>query len=328
MRCIATLLLAFFCADLVLAQQPADSNVPEAAATTVTNIHTVSVGAIGAGDVVSIVVYDSPDLSHNFRVDEDGAIRLPLVRNRIHAAGLTPDELETAITKELADEQLMVDPIVTVSVAEYHSRPIAIIGAVRNPTTVQAIGTTTLFDAIARAGGLADNAGPYVLLSHPSSSATVTGGTPANLTARIPTSTIQDPESPESNIELGAGDTIRVPAAGQIYVAGNVKRPGPFSVSNNAEITVIRALAIAGGLDAYAKGTAYIYRFDESSGRNNEIPVNVSKILSRESPDVPLYANDTLYVPNKRVARNTMRTLEIAAGLTGLAAFFIWTIGL
>jgi polysaccharide export outer membrane protein len=327
MRYLISSLLAFSFASLVSAQQPVDSkavgtNASEATVTAVKTDRTVSVATIGPEDVVSVIVYDSPDLSHNFRVDENGAVRLPLVRNRVQAAGLTTDELEIAIAKELTDEQLMVDPIVTVSVAEFHSRPIAVIGAVRSPTTLQAVGTVTLFDAIARAGGLADNAGPYVLVSHPSSSATGAG----SITARIPTRSIQDPESPESNIELGAGDTIRIPAAGQIYVAGNVKRPGPFSISNNTDMTVLRALSIAGGLDSYASSNAYIYRADVNSGHNNEIPVNVNNILSRKSPDVPLYADDTLYIPTRNAARNTMKTLGVVGAVAGVAGLFVWLI--
>jgi polysaccharide export outer membrane protein len=83
-------------------------------------------------------------LTRNVRVDADGDVRLPMVRQHIRAAGLLPAELENAIAAALIDEHVMVDPIVSVSVVEYHSRPITVTGAVKSPTTFQATGSVSL----------------------------------------------------------------------------------------------------------------------------------------------------------------------------------------
>ena len=86
---------------------------------------------IGANDLVGITVYDSPEFSRTVRVATDGTLRLPMLKQRIKAEGLLPSELETAVAEALKAEQLVVDPYVTVTMAEYHSRPISVAGSLR-----------------------------------------------------------------------------------------------------------------------------------------------------------------------------------------------------
>jgi polysaccharide export outer membrane protein len=120
---------------------------------------TLPVEKIGPDDLIGITVYDAPELTRTVRVDAGGDIRLPMVPQHIKAAGLYPAELEKAISTVLIQENVLVDPVVTVSVVEYRSRPITVAGAVKTPVTFQATGTVTLLDAITRAGGLTENAG-------------------------------------------------------------------------------------------------------------------------------------------------------------------------
>jgi len=260
-------------------------------------------------------------LSHNYHVDDDGTIRLPMVRKRIHVAGLTQDECENAIATSLVNEQVLVSPMVTVTIAEYHSHPITVMGAVKSPVTFQAVGRVTLFDAIMRAGGLADNAGADLLLTHAPSGV---GGTSIGLTDRIPLISLEDVAGPEANRLLEGGDIIRIPDAGQIYVVGNVNRPGPFVVTHSPDMSVLRALSIAGGLSQYASHTGYIYRVDVNGGHKNEIPINIHKILKRQSPDLPLFANDMLYIPNREFLQSSAKTLEVSVAALGLASILIY----
>jgi polysaccharide export outer membrane protein len=273
---------------------------------------------IGPDDLVGIAVYDAPELTRTIRVDAGGDIRLPMVQQHIKAAGLYPAELEKAISTVLIQENVLVDPVVTVSVVEYRSRPITVAGAVRTPVTFQATGTVTLLDAITRAGGLAENAGPEILVSHTPSS---TNGQSPLLTERIPAHALLSADDPASNYLLESGDTVRVPEAGRFFVVGNVKHPGMFSITDGPESSVLKALALSEGLDTYTGRIAYIYRLD-GSGRKNEIPIEVKKILARKSPDVPLYANDMLYIPNSMGMRASAKALEIALG-TGLGVAYL-----
>jgi polysaccharide export outer membrane protein len=307
---LAISLLTIAVATSVLAQQQTAPDRVGAGATSFSESSNLPVEKIGPDDLVGITVYDAPELTRTVRVDADGDIRLPMVQQHIKAAGLRPAELEKVISTVLIQENVLVDPIVTVSVVEYRSWSITVAGAVRTPVTFQATGTVTLLEAITRAGGLAENAGSEILVSHPPSS---TNDQSTTLTERIPAHALLSANDPASNLLLEAGDTIRVPEAGRFFVVGNVKHPGMFSITDGSESSVLKALALSDGLDTYTGRIAYIYRID-GSGRKNEIPIEVKKILARKSPDVPLYANDMLYVPNSIGLRAGAKALEITLG--------------
>jgi polysaccharide export outer membrane protein len=250
---------------------------------------------IGANDLIAVSVYDSPEFTRTLRVGSDGLIRLPMLKQRIKVDGLMPQQVETAIAEALQAEGLLVDPYVTVTVAEYHSRPISVMGAVKRPTTFQAEGPTTLLEALSRAEGLTAEAGPEILVSR-----TQTGpdGAPAAQVQRIPVKALIDAADPEMNLPLAGGEEIRVPEAGKVFVVGNVKKPGAFPLQDNSEISILKALALSEGLTAFAAKQAFIYR-REGNGAKNEIPIELKKIMDRKAPDVPLLANDILYIPDR-----------------------------
>jgi polysaccharide biosynthesis/export protein len=261
---------------------------------------------IGANDLVAVSVYDAPELTRTVRIGADGMMRLPMLKRRIKAEGLMPGELETAISSALMAEQLMVDPFVTVTIAEYNSRPISVAGAVKQPLTFQASGPVTLLEAITKAGGLAPEAGPEILVSRAQSGA---DGTVTALVQRILVKGLIDAADPALNISLIGGEEIRVPESGKVYVIGNVKKPGAFTVQDGVESTVLKMLALSEGLMPYAAKDAYIYR-REANGSKNEISVPLSKIMERKAPDAVLLANDILYVPDNKGRRLTLGALE------------------
>jgi polysaccharide biosynthesis/export protein len=247
--------------------------------------------AIGPADLLAISVYGAPEFTRTVRVSAEGLIRLPMLRERIDAQGQMPAEVETRIAAALAQEQILVDPTVTVTIAEYHSRPISVLGAVRSPLTFQALGKTTLLEALTRAQGLSEDAGPEILLTRPAGD----GGVAR--VERIPLKKLIDAADPAWNLTLEGGEEIRVPQAGRVFVAGNVKHPGAFRMDGAGETTVLKALALAEGLAPFATKEAYIFRAGSAgaAGRT-EIPVALSKILERTAPDVALSSNDILYV--------------------------------
>jgi polysaccharide export outer membrane protein len=261
---------------------------------------------IGANDLVAISVYDVPELTRTVRVGADGFMRLPMLKRRVKAEGLMPNELETAIASALVAEGLIVDPFVTVTIAEYNSRPISVAGAVKQPLTFQATGPMSLLEAITRAGGLAPEAGPEILVSRAQSSP---DGSVTSLVQRILVKGLIDAADPALNVSLIGGEEIRVPEVGKVYVIGNVKKPGAFPVQDGVESTVLKMLALSEGLMPYASKDAYIYR-REGSGSKNEIQIPLSKIMERKAPDAPLLANDILYVPDNKGRRMTLGVLE------------------
>jgi polysaccharide export outer membrane protein len=206
---------------------------------------------------------------------------------------------------------------------EYRSRPITVVGAVRSPLTFQAAGKVTLLDAISRAGGLNENAGPEILVSGQSS---VESDKPVALIQRISVQTLLAGENPALNLRLEGGEEIRVPEAGRIFVVGNVKHPGAFYITSGTESSVMKALALSEGLNSFSAHKAYIYRQDAGGGGRNEIPIELKKILDRKMSDMSLLPNDILYIPNATGVRASMKALETSVGIAaGLGAAVIYT---
>jgi polysaccharide export outer membrane protein len=278
---------------------------------------------IGANDLLAVSVYGAPELTRTVRVGAEGAIRLPMLRQRIRAEGSLPADLEAAIAEALTREQILVDPVVTVTVVEYFSRPITVAGAVRKPVTFQAYGAVTLMDALARAEGLSEGAGPEILVSRTQPGE---NGQPGTLVQRVAVKALIDAAEPDLNLRLFGGEEIRVPEAGKVFVVGNVKKPGAYPVHDVSDTTVLKMLALAEGLLPFASRQAFIYRREAGTVSKNEIPIELQKIIERRTPDVPLEADDILYIPDNKGRRMTVTALERIAGFGTATAsgLLIW----
>lgn len=280
---------------------------------------------LGIDDLVAISVYDAPELTRTVRVEADGAIHLPLLANGVAAAGLFAHDVEAALSNALRNEQILVDPVVKVTVAEYHSRPISVMGAVRKPLTFQAVGAVTLLDALARAEGLSPDAGTEVVVSRPQLSPDSRGEVSATLVERIPLNRLLKDADPAVNYPLHGGEEIRVPEAGKIFVLGNVKKPGAFPVHDAGDNSILKMVALSEGVLPYASKQAYIYRRDDR-GDKREIPVELEKILQRKAPDIPLLVDDILYIPDNKSRRNTVNIIDriTSFGASTASGVLIW----
>ena len=272
---------------------------------------------IGSNDLLSLSVYGAPELTRTVRVSAEGSLRLPMLKQKIEAKGLMPSELEERIAAALSIEEILVDPVVTVTIAEYHSRPISVAGAVKLPLTFQALGQTTLLEALTRAQGLSSEAGTEIVVTRPQ---LVPGGVPR--IERISIKGLIDLADPALNVMLEGGEEVRVPQIGRVFVVGNVKHPGAFKIEDGFGLTLLKALAMAEGLMPYARKEAYIYRHGDTApgAAQQEVVVDLRKILDRKLPDVPLSANDILYIPDNRSARLTMSTIDRAIGFASTTA--------
>lgn len=276
---------------------------------------------IGVNDLISVSVYRSPELTRTVRVNSSGAITLPLLKEPIQAAGLMPKALEGEITRALKEGGILVNPVVEVTVAEYSSRPISVMGAVKKPLTFQAVGRVTLLDALAKAEGLAPAAAGQVLVTLPPKP-----GHSDPLIRRIPVKGLIDGAQPELNLQLNGGEEVRVPEAGKIFVVGNVKKPGQFPIPDPADATVMKMIALAEGLTPYHRKQAYIYRKEPETGVKQEIEIELAQIMKRKLPDVPLEIDDVLYIPDNSGKRATMRAIERAIGFgsSTVSGILIW----
>ena len=277
---------------------------------------------VGPDDLLTVSVADCPELTRNFRVQGDGTLTLPLLRERIPANNKLPQEIESAIKDALIKEQLLVQPVVSVSVFEYRSLPVSVLGAVRRPITFQAAGDVTLLDALTRADGLSQDAGSEIIVSRPNASADREGV----LLQRIPVKGLIDEANPSLNIRLFGGEEIRVPSAGRVYVIGNVKKTGVFPVQDASDTTVLKMLALSEGLLPYTNKEAFIYRREAGKNNRDEIPVELTRIIEHKSPDIPLQSNDILYIPDskgKRLTAETIKTLT-GFGVSTMTGLLVW----
>jgi polysaccharide export outer membrane protein len=272
---------------------------------------------IGPNDLLAISVYGAPELTRTVRVSAEGFLRLPMLKQKVEATGLMPSDLEEKIAAALSAEEILVDPVVTVNIAEYHSRPISVAGAVKFPLTFQALGKTTLLEALTRAQGLSVDAGTEIVVTRPPMTP---GGVPR--VERIPVKGLIDASDPALNVILEGGEEVRVPQIGRIFVVGNVKHPGAFKIEDGFGLTVLKALAMAEGLMPYATKQVFVYRRGDSASPQSqqEVPIDLRKILDRKLPDVALAANDILYIPDNRSQRLTMTTIDRAIGFASSTA--------
>lgn len=287
---------------------------------------------LGSGDLLRIDVFDVPDLSREVRVSESGHISLPLIPVKILARGLTAFQLEEKLAELLKVNGLVSNPQVTVFVKEHRSQPVTVIGAVNNPTVYQVIRHTTLLEALSYAGGLADDSGSVVIVARPTSSKlsaernrSQAGSQPTGPeTITINLQDLLASGDPHFNIPVFGGDIVSVPRAGIVYAVGAVERPGGFVLkSDSEEMTALKLIALSQGLKGTAKpGDAVIIRKDPNTGKEQEIDVNLSKIMARKARDVRLFANDILFVPDSMGKKALRRAAE--AGIAITTGVIIW----
>ncbi|MDP9054850.1 MAG: polysaccharide biosynthesis/export family protein [Acidobacteriota bacterium] len=309
--------LALFSASIIslpLAAQETTRATASAAAADMNPGSNLPLQRVGPEDLLNVQVYDSPELTHTVRISAEGTIRMPMLSQPIRVQGLMPSDIELLIQDALVRDKLLVSPYVVVNIVEYHSRPISVSGAVRTPTIFQAIGSVSLLDALARAGGLApDQAGGEIIVTKPN------GDTGTQSVQRIPVKALFAAMDPTLNLKLTGGEEIRVPDVGKFIVAGSVTSPGPYPILDGNQNTVVTAIAQAKGTVQYYSHRAFIYRPDDK-GTLHEIPVDLGGILGRKKPDVTLYAHDILYVPDSSGRRITQTTINSLTGVGASAA--------
>lgn len=269
---------------------------------------------LGAGDLIRVDVFDIPELSQQIRIDPGGYITMPLIPQRIRASGLTPSQLESKIADLLRSRGLVSHPQVTVFVVQRMSQPITVIGAVMHPMIYQAVRPTTLLEVLSAAGGLKNTAADYVTISRANKNGT-------SHVQRVSLRDLIDHGDPTANVMLRGGDVITVPKAGIVYVVGAVVRPGGFVIQNDTgQMTALKALALAGGTGPAARTKeAVIIRKKKTTGKSQEIRVNLKNILDRKAEDVQLRPNDILFVPRsagkKALAKAAQAALSITSGI-------------
>ena len=252
---------------------------------------------LGVGDLLEVNVYGVPELSTKARISSSGDVYLPLI-SYIHVADLSPEEAQALIEKRLADGGFLKNPHVSLFINEYSSQAVTVLGEVAKPGPYPIMGERRLYDLISAAGGLTEKAGRTVTISHRN-----TPDQPA--TVRLAEGLAQ---TSESNVPVKPGDTIVVQRAGIVYVVGDVGKPSGFLMENDS-LTVLKAIALAGGTNRTAKlNGAKIIRKTADGMQETAIPLK--NILQAKAADVPMRADDILFVPGSAGKAAAYRGIE------------------
>jgi len=244
---------------------------------------------IGPGDRLEITVFELPELNQMVRVSEDGSISLTLL-GKVEVTKLTAQELEQKIAS-LLNQQYTKEAHVTVFIREYQK--VSVIGAVGRPGMYELVGPTTLLQIIAQAGGLAASATKEISVFRPGRD-----GKQTNI--RINFDDLMFSGRPDLNIELQPKDVVAIPADQMlnVFVYGEVTRPGVVTFLGSRKITLLQALAQAGGTTQWAKKSRVtIKRKDKSSGQELQIRVNLKSIINNKLADIVLEEGDVVIIP-------------------------------
>ena len=252
---------------------------------------------LGRGDVLSILVYDEPDLSLNsIPVGPNGHISLPLVGS-VKAEGLTPEEFTAVLTQRLSE--FVFEPQVSVMVLEFKSIEFTIFGEVVSPGVYPLETNVTITEAIARAGGL--NKGQFrattVELADLTNAFISRNGKvlPVNFIALVRDGDMR------FDIELFPGDFVYIPSglSQEVYILGEIAEPMAFAYRENMPMS--RTMAMAEGFTKDADITrVHIVR---GTLQNPTLIVsNFEDVLRGKAQDVALQPGDIIYIPPKGLA--------------------------
>lgn len=247
-----------------------------------------SVYRLGPKDLLEIQVLEEPTLNLERRVSDRGTLILPLV-GEVRVAGRTAEET-AALLKQRLEESYLQRATVTLSVVEYRSRPISVIGAVKRPGNLELSGRWNLLDALTDAGGLADGHGNVVHILR-----RAVNGLNDQLTLSIDDLLVR--ADPAVNIPIFSNDVITVPRANPItvYLMGELGSSGAMTFQANQRPTLLTAIAQAGGLTERAANKIKVKRLREDGSRY-EIIVSYKQLLSGAEEDLLLQNGDLILV--------------------------------
>lgn len=325
------------CASLVLGLLScgwgvATAQMSTSLAQSVVDQTTLSTGSykLGVEDSLKILVADEPTIPPGpYAIDLNGQLKVPELGS-VHAAGLTVDELSSALT--LRAKAFLQNPMLSISVAEFRSQRVSVLGEVTIPGVQQIRGRKTLFEAISDAGGLRSTAGGHITLTRRMEwGAIPLPGTKLDMSksfsiADISVDELMNGRNPVRNIELMPDDMLTVAKAQMVYVIGAVNRAGGFELSERDTMSVLQALALAQGMARTAGSrNAKILRATDGSSARKEVAFDLNKVMRGQAPDLSLRGDDILFIPNSVAKSAGLKTLDVLVATgSGVAMYHVY----
>ncbi len=285
---------------------------------------------IGPEDSVTIVALNCEEISKTWRVSTTGDLNLPFA-GTIAAAGMTPSQLQETITERL--KKIIIDPQVTVYVAELRSQPVTVTGAVEKPGVYQLEGEQTLFEVLLKAGGPSKDPGKTVTIKRDSdrgplglSGSRETKGDGYS-SLELDLKDVMLGRGDQATLKIQPHDVISVSAAEPqrfVHISGEVARPGAVELVSQDAVSLSKVLAVAGGMTTNANpGQTLIMHINPDGVQTSSTFVNLKRIMDGKAKDLELTAGDVVVVPSSRMKTilNTVTTAGITSGIG--SAFFI-----
>jgi polysaccharide export outer membrane protein len=266
---------------------------------------------IGPGDLLRINVLREAELDQHVRVLDSGELILALVGN-LSVQGLTPAQAAARIAEKYRDGGFLLHPEVSVFVDEYATQTVTILGQVAHPGTVRLAAPRTLIDVISQAGGLTETADRHIVIER--------GGKDGERIRAFLSNRADD--ALNADILVRPGDTVLVPKAGIVYILGDVAHPGGYVMQNDSQLTVLQAIALAAGASKTAseKRVRLVRNID---GLSQSVDLPLRDMERGHAPDVPLLANDILYVPFSLVKNISLGIADITAAASSALIYAV-----
>lgn len=281
---------------------------------------------IEADDTLAIQVLNGEELSKEWRVASSGELNLPMI-GRVKVSGLTVSGCEKLLTERLRRYQH--DPQVTVYVQEFRSHPVSVVGAVEKPGVYQLTRHTTLFDAVLLAGGPKD-AGPTVTLTrsersgpipHSRARAKLEEGGKSSTQLVLELKDVMSGRGAEAELEVQADDVVSVATVKQlklVHMSGEVNRPGSVELVQAPTMSLVKLVALAGGLTRSASpGKTMIVHVNDDGVQTSAAFVDLRKVMRGKAKDLELMPGDVVIVPSNTVLAY-MQTASMSAVTTGM----------
>jgi polysaccharide export outer membrane protein len=239
--------------------------------------------AVGAGDMLRITVFRNPELNTEARVTEQGTITFPLIGD-VPVTGLTPQQVGNRIADKLRSGKFVVNPEVSVAMAQVNSRQVSVLGNVTKPGRYPIDNVNSrLLDFIAAAGGVTGTGSDSVTVVQVRDGKTIK--TDVDLDRMF-----RQGDSVATNMALQPGDTIFVHRAPVVYVYGEVQKAGAYRLEPH--MTVMQAIAMGGGLTV--RGTERGVRIHRRDPSGNVKKMEVSLTDPVQSDDV-VFVRESLF---------------------------------
>ena len=236
---------------------------------------------LGGGDTVNISVYEQPDLTTVARISQDdGTITFPLL-GEVTIAGLSPEAAGSKIAKLLKDGGFIKNPQVALTVQEFLSQKIPVMGQVNSPGEYSLKGESRVIDLITQAGGLKEDAADLIIVVKNE------GGKSVKHEIDLLQFYAGDMSQ---NIQVSRGDFILVPKMDRFYIQGEVNRTGMYRLER--DMTVMQALSVGGGVSGRGSLKGMKVTRHKADGTTQKIGV---ELTDRLQPNDVLIVKERLF---------------------------------